>query len=272
MPKVAAVQMCSSNILEENLKSAEILIEEAAIHGAELVVLPEMFPIIGKTSEEKLKIKENYGSGKIQNFLSKKAEKNNIWIIGGTIPIHFSNEKIKAACIVYNNKGNVVCRYDKIHLFDANIAFGESYKESETTEAGNKLAVVDTPVGKVGLSVCYDIRFPIMFSHLFDKGAEIITIPSAFTEKTGKAHWHILARSRAIENFCYVIGACQSGTHIGGRKTYGHTLIVDPWGCILSEKLDTNQGVIYAEIDLENLYKIRNSMPIRRSEKIIKNI
>lgn len=219
MPRIAAIQMCSSNILEDNLKSAEALIEESSINGAELVVLPEMFCMFDDNSHKKIKIKENYGNGKIQNFLAEKAKKNNVWIVGGTIPISCQNpNKLRAACIVYNNRGEAVCRYDKIHLFDVSLSENEVYKESDLTEAGNKLIIINTPVGKLGLAVCYDIRFPSMFTYLFNQGAEIIAIPSAFTLKTGKAHWHTLTKSRAIENSCYVIGACQGGLHMGGKK------------------------------------------------------
>ncbi|MDQ8039054.1 MAG: nitrilase-related carbon-nitrogen hydrolase [Rickettsiella sp.] len=204
MNKVAAIQMCSSAQIEDNLAVAATLIQESAENGANLVVLPEMFPVIGLHSVNTLLAKEEMGHGKIQSFLSQQAKKHNIWIVGGTIPIACENKnQIKAACLVLNNQGSFVARYDKIHLFDAYISDNETYQESFTTISGNKLVVIDTLLGKLGLTVCYDIRFPELYRYLINCGAQIITT-SAFTLKTGQAHWEILARSRAIENSCYI--------------------------------------------------------------------
>lgn len=262
MKKVAAIQMCSSSVVEENLAVAAQLIEKAAIEGALLVVLPEMFAIFS-SNESKLAIKEEFGKGKIQDFLAEQARKNAVWIVGGTLPIRSEeSNKINAACLVYNTKGEAIARYDKIHLFDAMITEHETYLESASTKPGNQFVVIDTPVGKLGLAVCYDIRFPLMFTELVNRGAEIFTIPSAFTMQTGQAHWRLLTRSRAVDNFSYVIGACQSGIHSNGRKTYGHTLIVEPWGSVIAEQVAPEPGIIYADIDLKNLYRIRNSIPI----------
>jgi deaminated glutathione amidase len=271
MKKAAAIQMCSSNILEENLASVEKLIKEAADQNAALIVLPEMFPFFGLAAVDKVKIKEKFGdsNGKIQSFLSEQAKKNGVWIVGGTIPLSCEDEaKISAACLVYNKEGKVAARYDKIHLFDVFISENESYLESETTTPGNELVVINTPVGKLGLAVCYDIRFPTLFTSLFNKGAELIAIPSAFTMKTGEAHWKLLARSRAVDTFSYVIGACQEGTHTNGRKTYGHTLIVDPWGSVIAERTESGSGIVYAEINLKKLHEIRKSIPIREHQKL----
>ncbi len=266
MPKISAIQMCSSMNLDENLQTAASLIKEAAEHGAELAVLPEMFAIIGWKATDKVELKEKYGDGKIQNFLSEQARKNKIWLVGGTIPISSTNpDKIRAACIVYDDKGKAVARYDKMHLFDATISPTEKYMESNTTEAGEEITVIDTPLGKLGLAVCFDIRFPHLFTQLVNQGAEIIAIPSAFTVKTGQAHWELLARSRAVDSFCYIIGACQGGLHSNNRETYGSTLIVDPWGSVLQKMNNTDKGVIYADINLERLYKIRSSIPIKKS-------
>lgn len=273
MPKVAAVQMCSSTSVDANLRMVATLVAKASEQGAGLVVLPEMFATIGQNVADKITIQEKFGLGKIQDFLAATAEKHNIWIVGGTIPISCDDpNKTRAACIVYNAEGKVAARYDKVHLFDVVISESECYQESATIQAGNKLAVVDTPVGKVGLAVCYDIRFPGLFTHLFNQGAEIFAIPAAFTVKTGQAHWQLLTRSRAVENFCYVIGATQGGEHANGRKTYGHALIVDPWGCVVAEKADMNPGVIYAEIDLDNLHKIRASLPIAEHQRIFPDV
>ncbi len=268
MPKVAAIQMCSSNTVDENLAMVASLLQEAAQQKAELVVLPEMFAVFSTDIAHKIMIKETYGHGKIQDFLAAQAAKHQLWIVAGTIPISCENPtKIRSACIVYDASGKAVARYDKMHLFDVVISETESYKESDTTEAGDAIVVVDTPIGKLGLAVCYDIRFPLLFNKLFKAGAEIIAIPAAFTVKTGIAHWHLLARSRAVENFCYVIGACQGGTHANGRKTYGHSLIVEPWGDIIAERVDPIPGVIYAEVDLKHLQKIRTAIPVGKHQK-----
>jgi nitrilase len=270
MRKVAAIQMCSSHLLDQNLQSAALLIEKAAGNGAELVVLPEMFPIIGIKPTDKVDIKESYGEGKIQSFLSEQAEKNNVWIVGGTIPIACDDDnKIRSACIVYNSEGVAVARYDKIHLFDVSVSDTESYKESDTTEPGDSAVVIDTPVGKLGLAVCYDIRFPALFMHLMNHGAEIIAIPSAFTLQTGQAHWEILTRARALDAFCYIIGACQGGAHSSGRQTHGHSLIVNPWGKIENICMESGAGIVYADIDSEYLHKIRLSIPIGKHKKNI---
>lgn len=264
MPKIAAIQMCSTDKVQENLAIAEKLIAEAAEQGAALVVLPEMFSIMSAKATDKVKLKEQFGEGKVQNFLLQQAKKNNIWLVGGTVPISCDDpHKVRAACIVYDAQGKVAARYDKMHLFDVVLSETEFYKESDTTEAGEaKVIVVDTPIGKLGLAVCYDIRFSMLFNRLFRAGAEIIAIPAAFTVKTGAAHWQLLTRSRAVENFCYVVGACQGGTHAGERQTYGHSLIIEPWGTVLAERLETTPGVVCADIDLEHLHKIRKSIPV----------
>lgn len=272
MAKVAAIQMCSTNNLEENLLTAAQLIEQASTQGAKLAVLPEMFVLLGCDSFEKVKIKEKAGAGKIQDFISNLAIKHNIWIVAGTIPLISENpNKIRAACIVFDNNGNQVARYDKRHLFDATLSSNEAYRESDTTEAGEDIVVVQTPVGKLGLSVCYDLRFPEHFSKLSAKGAEIISAPSAFTVKTGRAHWELLTRCRAIDTFCYLIGACQGGTHSNGRETYGHTMIISPWGDIINKSLALNTEVIFANINLDKVYEIRNQIPVIQSQITIQN-
>ncbi|HSW69230.1 MAG TPA: carbon-nitrogen hydrolase family protein [Gammaproteobacteria bacterium] len=269
MTKVAAIQMCSSHLVDENLKLSEKLINEAAQNNAKLIVFPEMFAIMGQKPTDKIIAKETFGHGHIQSFLSEQAKKNGVWIVGGTIPIECGDKnKIRAACLVFDNNGKCVARYDKIHLFDVVLSETETYKESDTTEPGNELVVVDTPFGKLGLAVCYDLRFPELFRHLFNKGAEIIAIPSAFTVPTGEAHWELLARSRAIENFSYLIGACQGGTHSSGRKTYGNSIIVEPWGAVSAKKEGTEPGIIYTTIDLKKAYEARKSVPIADHQRI----
>lgn len=268
MSIIAAVQMCSTDDVHHNLKMASSMIAEAASQGAAVVVLPEMFAMMGKAQSDSVKIKENEGDGLIQNTLSMLAAKHHIWIVGGTIPIKdIDANKIRAACIVYNEKGVSVARYDKIHLFDVTLSHQESYRESDTVAAGQNVVVVETPVGLLGLAVCYDIRFPKLFIALRKMGADVIALPAAFTAKTGEAHWQILMRARAIENFCYMVGATQGGVHASGRKTYGHAMIVEPWGSVLAEVQTEAARVICAEVDLKKLAQLRESMPVERHQR-----
>jgi predicted amidohydrolase len=269
MTRVAAIQMCSSENIDDNLQTAKKLIEEAAKNGAKLAVLPEMFAIIGTDATDKVAAKETFHHGKIQHFLSTLAKENAIWIVGGTIPLATeNNQKIQAASLVFDHDGKIVARYDKIHLFDVTVSETEAYQESATTEPGEKIVLVDTPFGKLGLSVCYDIRFPELYRCLFNAGADIIIVPAAFTVKTGEAHWELLTRARAVENFCYVIGAAQGGTHSNGRKTFGHSLIIDPWGTVQAIANQTDVGVIYADLDLKQQQKIRSAIPVMMHQKI----
>ncbi len=266
--KAAAIQMCSSSSVDENLFTAAQLIRDAAANSARLVVLPEMFPIMGKKPSDKVVVKEVFGEGKIQAFLAEEARRNKIWIVGGTIPIACASiNKVRAASLLYNDRGELVARYDKIHLFDVVISESESYKESDTTESGNDIVVVETPFGKLGMAVCYDLRFPELFRRLANAGAEIISVPSAFTTTTGAAHWELLCRSRAVENSCYVIGACQGGLHASGRETYGHSLLVDPWGDFVEIK-GNRPGVVYTTIDLDRLHEIRRRNPVLENQRI----
>lgn len=268
-PLVAAIQMCSSHDVDANLVVAGRLISEAASRRAKLIVLPEMFAIIGNAASDKVDVKEVFGHGKIQAFLSQQAREHGVWIVGGTIPLACDEEdKIRAACLVYDDQGKVVGRYDKIHLFDITLSSTETYKESATTQPGDKIVVIDTPFGKLGLAVCYDVRFPELFRCLFNQGAEIIALPSAFTVPTGEAHWELLSRARAVDNFSYLIGACQGGTHTNGRKTYGNALIVNPWGNVIAKQEGVNEGIIYATIDLDEVHKARNAIPIQDHQRI----
>lgn len=260
MKKAAAIQMCSSHDIQINLKTAADLIAQSVHqHEAELIVLPEMFAIMGLKPEDKVKAKEPLGNGLIQDFLAEQAQKNQIWIIGGTIPIEGkSTDKIKATTPIYDSNGKLAAQYSKKHLFDANISEKETYRESETTEPGKTITVIPTPFGKLGLAICFDLRFPQHFSELKKQGAEIIAIPAAFTKKTGAAHWHLLTRCRAVENACYVIGAAQSGQHTNGRETYGHSLIVDPWGTVIQECPTENNKSIAAPINLDYLKELKS--------------
>lgn len=269
MTKIAAIQMCSSHMVDDNLLAAAHLIEQAAKQNARLVVLPENFAIMGLTDFDKYKVKEDFGVGKIQGFLSAQARKNHVYIVAGTIPVACDEEnKVRAASLVFNDEGQCVARYDKIHLFDVTISDTEKYQESDSIQPGDKIVTVDTPFGKLGLSVCYDLRFPELFRCLFNAGAEILIVPAAFTVKTGNAHWEVLLRSRAIENFSYVIGAGQGGTHTSQRQTYGNSLIIAPWGNVLARCEGAEIGVAIAEIDLVKLHELRKSIPVDKHQRI----
>ena len=262
MSKIAAIQMASGPNVRANLESAKRLIEQAVESGAELVVLPENFAIMGLSESDKVAVSEADGEGPIQDFLARQAGTHGVWLVGGTIPIKSPDPaRVYAACLLYNDRGERVARYDKIHLFDVHLMdSNESYNESETTLNGNDVVVVDTPFGRLGLAVCYDLRFPELFRSMLDQGVEIVSLPSAFTALTGNAHWESLIRARAIENLSYVIAAAQGGYHVNGRETHGHSMIVDPWGNILNQ-LKSGTGVVIAELDQERLSRIRSSFP-----------
>jgi predicted amidohydrolase len=268
MSRVAAIQMTSTAEVQHNLKIAAEQIQKAVDDGAKMLVLPEMFAIIGVSPDALLRVKEHYGEGQIQDFLAEQSARHHIWLVGGTIPLQgkFPN-KATAACLVFNDQGICVAQYNKIHLFDVIAQENEVYQESATIEPGHEIKVVDTPLGKLGLAVCYDVRFPELFKILMNKGAEIIALPSAFTVPTGTAHWEILVRARAIDTFCYMVAPAQVGTHANGRKTYGHSLIVAPGGQILAEVAEKT-GVISAEIELSKIQEIRHRIPILQHQRI----
>ncbi len=273
MSKIAAIQMCSSHLVEANLATAAALIAEASAHGAQLIVLPENFAIMGLNETDKLAAREGFGEGRIQSFLSQQARQSHVWIVGGTIPVSCDDEmRVRAASLLFDDTGKCVARYDKIHLFDVAVSKNEIYRESDTIQPGSQIVTVDTPFGKLGMAVCYDVRFPELFRCMFNEGANIITLPSAFTVRTGAAHWEVLTRSRAIENFCYLIGAGQGGTHTSGRSTYGHSIIVEPWGTIAAIRNNADSGLIYADIDLARQQEIRNSIPVARHQRIFFDI
>jgi nitrilase len=266
--KVAAIQMASGPNVKANLAEAEKLIKIAVQQQAELVVLPENFAIMGTSETDKVKIAETFGSGLLQDYLRDQAINNNIWLVGGTIPI-LSKEsgKVFAACLLYNPQGEVVARYDKIHLFDVTIeATNESYTESETITPGDRIVVVDTPFGRLGLAVCYDLRFPELFRAMVEQNMEICALPSAFTSLTGKVHWESLLRARSIENLSFIIAADQGGYHVGGRETHGDSMIVDPWGLVLN-RLPHGTGVVVANIDIEKLEHTRKMFPALKHKR-----
>lgn len=260
--RVAAVQMASSPNVGANLLEAERLIAAAVETGARLVVLPENFAFMGKKDREQCTLSEAEGDGPLQNFLSQTARRYGIWLVGGTVPLHADDAaKIRAACLVFDDQGERVARYDKMHLFDVELVeTGERYIESETIEPGEPVVVIDSPFGRLGVAVCYDLRFPELFRNMVDQGVEVLAIPSAFTAITGKAHWETLVRARAIENLCYVVAAAQGGYHMSGRETYGHSMIVDPWGRILAE-VSRGTGYVSHPLDREYQTNIRRSFP-----------
>ncbi len=265
---VAAIQMASGSNVTANLNEAARLIQEAAHMGAKLIALPENFALMANNPDDYFEICETQASGVIQDFLSQQAAKLGIWLVGGTIPIKTpETNKYRAACLLFDDTGECVNRYDKMHLFDVSVSANEHYCESETIEAGNQVVVVDTPCGRLGMAICYDLRFPELFRQMQTQGAELISVVSAFTAVTGKAHWEILVRSRAIENLSYIIAPNQGGYHINGRETYGNSMIVDPWGVILSD-LNQGSGVICAEIDLKKQSDLRHSFPVLEHRKI----
>ncbi len=269
MNKIAAIQLCSSDCVDDNLVVASTLIAEAAANGAKLAVLPEIFAFMGTVWTEQFVIAEKYGEGKIQRFLSQQAKAHQIWLVGGTIPIKCETDKtkIRAASLVINSHGEVVARYDKVHLFDVVVSNTQSYQESAGTQAGETVVVVDTPLGRLGVAVCYDIRFPEQFIRMQQLGAEIIAVPAAFTQPTGEAHWQLLTRARAVDIFAYIVGADQSGQHSNGVFTYGHSLIVSPWGEVVASAAATGNTVIYATIDLETLHIMRQKIPLAQHRK-----
>lgn len=256
--RVAAIQMASGPSVAANLAEAERLIEMAAAQGARLVVLPEYFVIMGKKETDKVAVREVEGKGPIQKFLSTMAKKHKIWLVGGSIPLEASApEKVRNACLVYDDKGKMVARYDKIHLFGLDLG-NEHYHEETTIEPGDKVVVVETPFGRIGLSVCYDLRFPELYRAMGD--VDIIVVPAAFTETTGRAHWETLIRARAIENLAYVVAAAQGGYHLAGRETHGNSMIVDPWGVVL-DRLPRGSGVVIAGVNPAYQTSLRQSLP-----------
>ena len=250
MGTVAAIQMTSSHVVGDNLAAAARLLREAKDRGAEIACLPENFSFIGLKDADKLQVAEADGAGPVQDFLSKTARELKLWILGGSTPLKGdSDRRVANTSLLYDGAGKRVARYDKIHLFDVTVpGRNERYLESKHVTPGESVVVADTPVGRLGMSVCYDMRFPELYRALVSRGAEWLAMPAAFTVPTGLAHWETLLRARAIENLCYVVAPAQAGTHTSGRDTYGDTLIVDYWGKVLS-RLAQGAGVITAEFD-----------------------
>lgn len=259
---VAAIQMASGPRLEPNLAEAARLLRSAAERGARLAVLPEYFAGFGLPEQERVRAAESPQSGPVQDFLARTAYETGMWIVGGSLPMKTAGSRVRGACLVFDSEGEQVARFDKIHLFDVHIPErDEHYEESGWTEPGDAVTVLDTPFGRLGLAVCYDLRFPELFRDMSARGVDIIALPAAFTAATGRAHWEILLRARAIENLSYVIAAAQGGFHANGRETWGDSMIVDPWGSVLARR-ESGSGVATAAIDLERQRQLRRTFPV----------
>jgi len=269
--RAAAIQMNSGPDIAANLDLADKLMGEAADDHCALAVLPENFALMPECGTDKAKHAEEPGSGPIQDFLADAAERHRLWIVAGSMPLvspEIAAQRVYGACPVYDPQGVARALYRKIHLFDVDLVDKqESYRESKSMLAGDDLVVVDTPCGRIGLTICYDLRFPEMFRRLVDDGATVFTVPAAFTETTGRAHWHTLLRARAIENLAYVIAPGQYGRHPDNRSTFGHSLICDPWGRILSERADGN-GIVAADIDPGLPAKLRSEFPALANRRL----
>jgi len=256
--RVAAIQMISTTRVEENLRTAGTLIAEAVAQGAHLVALPEYFPIMGRRDADKIAAREVDGNGPIQDFLAETACKHGVWVVGGSLPLVASvDDKVLNTCLVFNPQGARVARYDKIHLFGFQKG-EERYNESATIEPGRQPVTFETPFGRVGLSICYDLRFPELFRALGE--IDLLVLPAAFTEVTGRAHWEILLRARAIENQCYVLAIGQGGVHENRRETHGNSMLIDPWGEVVARR-DKGEGVVIGELDHARIAEVRSSLP-----------
>lgn len=255
--KLAALQMNSGDSVATNLTAAARLIEQAANAGAELALLPENFAFMGKHEQSKLAVAEADGGGPIQEFLAEQAQRYGVWLVAGTVPIAASGDKVWPACCAYNPSGERVARYDKIHLFDVEVGDAEQYRESDSFERGSEPKAFDTPFGRVGLSVCYDLRFPEIYRQL---SADILLVPAAFTEATGRAHWKFLLQARAVENLAYVVAAGQTGEHPSGRRTWGHSTVIGPWGEVLAEQ-PVGEAVVIGDYNAEQLLQLRQRFP-----------
>ena len=266
MTQISVIQWTSSNQPEENIEQLKRLVRLLPEHRPQLVVLPEAFASFGAGEASQQARAENAGSGPIQDALADVAREHDLWIVAGTIPIK-AGGRYSGASILFNSQGQQVARYDKIHLFDATVEDGTgSYRESDYVQPGSELVVVDTPFGRIGMSVCYDLRFPELFRALREQGAEVIVLPSAFTRVTGKAHWKALLQARAIENQCYMIAPNQGGEHPDGRETWGHSMIVDPWGKVCTE-ISSDIGVGSVPIELASISDVRRRMPVETHNK-----
>ena len=274
MTRVAAIQMVSGADIADNLRSARRLAERAVAGGARLILLPENFALLAAQKLYAAGVAERTAQGPMRSFASQLASELGAWVIAGSIPVAMRPDgtlldaRVRAVCFVYDEQGAEVARYDKVHLFDVDVEdqFGR-YRESEAIEPGTAVQVIDTPCGRVGLSICYDLRFPELYRGLLEQGAQVIVVPAAFTAATGAVHWQALLRARAIENLCYVIAADQGGQHSATRASWGHSMIIDPWGKIVAEHAQ-GEAVVAAEIDLDYLRKMRRQMPVASHRRL----
>ena len=256
--RIAAVQMVSGPHVAANLDEAGRLIASAVDGGARLVALPEYFAIMGMQEQDKVKVRETQGRGPIQEFLAATAQKHRIWIVGGSVPLQSDDaRKVRNSCLVYDDKGQLAARYDKIHLFGFDMG-EEHFSEERTIEPGRDVKVIDTPFGRIGLSICYDLRFPELYRAMGE--VDLIVVPSAFTATTGRAHWETLLRARAIENLAYVLAPAQGGRHANGRETHGDSMIVDPWGVVV-DRLPRGPGIVAGALNPDYIQQLRKSLP-----------
>jgi predicted amidohydrolase len=263
--KIAALQMVSAPELALNLATADRLIDEAVDAGAQLVSLPEYFCQMGLRETDKFAIAEPFGDGPMQQRLAAKARQHGIWVAGGSIPLRTADPaKVTNSSLLFNPQGAVAARYDKLHLFSFQDGT-RNLDEARTMVAGTQLVTADTALGRIGLSICYDLRFPELYRALGE--VDLLLVPSAFTVPTGRAHWEVLLRARAIENQCYVLAAAQGGTHASGRQTYGHSLLIDPWGEVVATRAE-GEGVVIGDMDAERLRAVRTQLPALRHRRI----
>ena len=269
--RAAAVQMVSTSNVDANLQAAGELLHHAAAMGAQLAVLPENWPLMGNTDRDKLVCQETFGHGPLQEFMAGRARDLGVWLIGGSIPLASGDaDHVYNSCLVYDPEGHCSARYDKIHLFDVDIGRdgNEAYRESGSISPGREITVAGTPFGNIGISICYDLRFPELYRRMLSRDVTIITVPAAFTRTTGRQHWELLLRSRAVENLCFVIAAGQGGQHNEQRATWGHSMIIGPWGDILAS-METGPGVVCADLDLLYLHTVRRTFPALEHRKLV---
>lgn len=263
--RVAALQMVSGSNMQENLASAQRLIARAAEAGAQLLVLPETFALFSARAQQSLGEQEMADKAQVRPFIGQQARQHGLWIVAGTIPMaDTGGDRVYSASLVVNDRGQEVARYNKMHLFDVDVADSKgSYRESDTFKPGDDVVVVETPFGRLGLAVCYDIRFPELFRAMFARSVDIVAVPSAFTLFTGEAHWLALLRARAIESQCFIVGANQGGQHSASRSTSGGSVIIDGWGTVLAEA-GRGECCVVADIDLQQLQTLRQDMQLSR--------
>ncbi|MEW6446278.1 MAG: carbon-nitrogen hydrolase family protein [Pseudomonadota bacterium] len=261
--RASVIQMVSGEDINTNLEHADRLLHEAARQGATLAVLPENLACMTPDPARLRAIAEPPGNGPIQDRLAAMAHRHGLWLVAGTIPLHARDRRLSNACLVYDTDGQPVARYDKIHLFDADVPGGETHRESDHFAPGDTPVLIDTPLGRLGIAICYDLRFPELFRHMTEQGAELFALPAAFTHATGQAHWDTLLRARAIENQCFVLASAQGGQHSGGRRTFGHSQIIGPWGEVLASHAD-GPGVAVSSIDREAQGDLRERFPVLR--------